>query len=381
MEVFLRISVNIVTGALLGIVFCVAMLRLDRKDAFNRLFFHACRIVLAMLLLESLTCVINGMSAAWIRWTSKAMHAVLFALPPALTYCWFLFAKALTKGGGTRGIRILPIALIPVVINGLVALVSPFFNWMFAIDASGLYHRGPFFFPFMGITYAYLLMGLLHLVKEQAKLRKEEFGIVLLFCLMPILGGVIQALTYGPLLMWGCTACAVVILYVYLQEELIQTDGLTGARSRDSFERSITRMLREGGGESFGIIYMDIDDFKSINDRFGHVEGDEALKKLVDIVKPLLRKSDALARFGGDEFAVWVRVDTPEALHTVVRKIEAALEAYNRTSPKPYPLTCSMGAELFRQNHNMSVEAMLQRVDDLMYEQKRLKAHSVPPNA
>ncbi|HML48534.1 MAG TPA: diguanylate cyclase, partial [Clostridia bacterium] len=368
MEVILRISVNLVTGALLGIVFCVATLRLDHEDAFNRLFFTACRIVLLMLMLESWTCAMNGLSSGWVRWISKAIHVLLFSLPPALTYCWFLFTRALTGAEGTRGIRFLPIPLIPVAINGLAAVLSPFFNWTFVIDGNGYYHRGPFFLFFMGITYAYLLMGLFHLLKDRDKLRRGEFGIVLLFCLLPILGGVVQGLVYGPLLMWGCTACALIILYVYLQEQMIRTDSLTGAWSRGSFEHSVTRMMRGDGGEPFGLIYVDIDDFKSINDKFGHAEGDKALKALVGAIKPLLDKSDAIARLGGDEFAIYVRADGPEGLREMVKRIEAALEQYNRSSSKPYRLLCSIGAEMFCPGLDADVNALLHRVDRLMYE-------------
>ena len=381
MNVMSRISVNLVTASLLGIVLHVAHRRLDHEDMFNRLFLYACGGVLTLLILESLTCILNGEPALWLRWIAKASHVVLFSLPPALTYYWFLFAKVVASNDDTRVLRINKGYLVPIAINFVVAILSPFFNWTFCIDEGGVYHRGPFFLPCAAISYSYLLMGVVYLAKNREKVPKDEFSILFLLSLMPMLGGLYQGLVYGPLTMWGSTACALVAMYLYMQERMIHTDSLTGAWARGSFESSLMRMMRQDSGEPFGMVYIDIDDFKAINDRFGHVEGDAALKTLVSIVKPHLRKTDAIARLGGDEFAIFVRVAGPESLQTVVKKVEKALEEYGHVSEKPYRIQCSIGAEMFRLTSDTDVRSVIQSVDRLMYDRKRGKAQPPQPDA
>lgn len=168
-------------------------------------------------------------------------------------------------------------------------------------------------------------------------------------------------------------ACLFVLSYIDLQEHLLRNDGLTGAGSRTFFECRLSEILRQNNTEPFGMIYLDVDNFKDINDRHGHLAGDEALKALVSVVKSVLRRTDTISRLGGDEFGILVHVESQEDLIIVARKIEQALEAYNRASGKPYRISCSMGVKLFHKSSSLSVKAVLQQVDDLMYHCKKDK--------
>ncbi len=168
-------------------------------------------------------------------------------------------------------------------------------------------------------------------------------------------------------------ACFFVLFYIHLQECLLRTDGLTGACSRMYFECRLSGMLEQNSAENFGIIYLDVDNFKDINDRLGHLAGDEALKTLVFVIKNILRRTDTVSRLGGDEFGILLHVDSQAALETVVRKIEQALGEYNRASGQPYEIACSMGSKLFRKSSALSVEAVLSQVDRLMYDCKKEK--------
>ncbi len=164
-----------------------------------------------------------------------------------------------------------------------------------------------------------------------------------------------------------------VLSYIYLQERLLRNDGLTGACSRTFFESCLSRTLAKNTEEAFGMIYLDVDNFKDINDRYGHLVGDEALKALVSVIKNVLRRTDSISRLGGDEFGILVHVESIADLETVARKIERALEVYNHASGKSYQISCSMGMRLFRKSSNLSVEAVLRQVDYLMYNRKKDK--------
>jgi len=372
-DTFLRVDVNFVSAVLLGIVYYISYRRLDRSDAFNRLFFNGCRIILTMLLFESATCYMNGDTSGRLAYLSNLMHVCLFSLPPVLTYYWFLLAKTLTERASICNMRANRIHLIPVAVNGLAALTSPFFHWIFYIDSTGVYHRGPLFIASLLVSYSYLLAGFLILLRKRKKLLRQEFLFLSLFCLMPMVGGLLQGLFYGPLFMWSCSACGLIIMYLFLQERMVQTDSLTGAWTRNSFEHYVSQMLQTDSGKPFGVIYCDIDDFKAINDRYGHSEGDVAIRTFAETVKQMLRKGDAVARMGGDEFAMLVNVDSGEALEAIADRIESALEQYNRSSGKEYALSCSIGADMFHQKADVRVEDLLRRVDRLMYLSKHVK--------
>lgn len=372
LNTYLRVDVNIFAASLLWIVFYIATHRLDRLDPFNRRYFISCRLILLMLLFEAATCYMNGRNILWLRLVSNAMHLCLFALPPVLTYYWLLFTKTLTERADVWEMKTNPLHLIPIALNAILVLLSPLLHLVFFIDGEGVYHRGPLFPVSMIIAYFYLLTGFLTLMRRRNKLLKQEFQFLLLFSLMPMVAGILQGLFYGPLFMWPASACALVILYLYLQERMVQIDGLTGAWTRNSFEHYVSQLLKNDSGMPFGILYVDIDDFKAINDRCGHVEGDEALKAFSNIVKPILRRGDAFARMGGDEFAILVNVESEENLKSIADRIEAALTHFNKTSGKGYALRCSTGAEMFAQSASLDVGDILRHVDRLMYHNKRI---------
>jgi diguanylate cyclase (GGDEF)-like protein/PAS domain S-box-containing protein len=86
--------------------------------------------------------------------------------------------------------------------------------------------------------------------------------------------------------------------------ELSQRDALTGALNRSGFELAVERHIRSGHGATLGLLYIDLDRFKPVNDRHGHPVGDRLLEQVAQRLSQLVRPVDAVARLGGDEFAI-----------------------------------------------------------------------------
>jgi len=373
MSTYLRIDLNIASIILLGMVFAMAYIRLDHEDGFNRLFFKGCLLILTLTLFEAFTCVVNMQPSPWLRFLSTLMHICLFAIPPLLTYYWYLLADTLTLQGNVRVMKGNILYLIPVVANFLMVVLSPAYQFIFFIDEAGIYHRGPLFIITALISLAYMFLGLVLLIQRRKSLLRQEFLFLFLFCLLPMIGGIIQGLFYGILLMWSCSACALVIMYLYLQERMTQNDTLTGAWTRNSFEHYVSQYLKSDNGQPFGIIYADIDNLKPINDLYGHPEGDIAICSAVKVIKSVLRKGDAIARLGGDEFAIHVNVSSHKDLRAVLQRIDDAILSYNQASGKVYQLSLSFGADLFFGNVACNFDSIIRQVDRLMYDNKRSK--------
>lgn len=370
MKVLMQISGNLVAFILLATVVRVANRRLEKRDQFYKLFIGACRLVLAALFLEALVCVLDGRSSAWVKNLLQILFTMLYMLPPVLAWLWVLLARALTDDG-CQSNRLMSICWFPVSVSLGMALFSAHFHWLFFIDDSNVYHRGPLFPVFLMITAGCLLMGFVVLVRHRSTQLRGDFTLLGSIYLFPLLGGALQVLFCGVLLMWSLTAGSLMIMYMYLQERMIQIDSLTGALTRLSFGQHFSKMTGKCRKEPIGILFLDLDEFKAINDRYGHLEGDAALRAFSEIVRSQLRKSDVFARLGGDEFVIVASVGGQEDLQAIKRKIESALEGYNQTSHKPYRLECSIGSKVF--DNYFRVQAALADVDRLMYEQKQAK--------
>jgi diguanylate cyclase (GGDEF)-like protein len=123
------------------------------------------------------------------------------------------------------------------------------------------------------------------------------------------------------------------------------------------------------------LIMIDVDDFKSVNTRFGHPEGDRVLRELAQILKSTFRASDFVVRYGGDEFVVVLTDTDPTQLDSSLIRLHANVDRWNRRSGLDgWKLRVSCGSTIFR--GTMSVDELLSTSDDKMYRQKEMRAHA-----
>lgn len=158
-------------------------------------------------------------------------------------------------------------------------------------------------------------------------------------------------------------------------ERLAYSDPLTGLANRRHFDvlagREIKRLQREGG--ALTALALDIDHFKSINDRYGHDGGDEVLKSLAGIGRQLLRGTDILARFGGEEFNVLLPGATSEQGLAKAEALREALAdaAVTLSTGEQVYCTVSIGVATLENPDKQQLPALLKRADEALYQAKR----------
>lgn len=149
-------------------------------------------------------------------------------------------------------------------------------------------------------------------------------------------------------------------------EEMAAQDPLTGAANRRYFyellKTEIARSQRYG--ENISIAYIDIDDFKTINDTYGHVTGDELLVKVVSTLRTNMRSADMVARIGGDEFVMLLPQTNVNEAEQALKKMEQRLR--EDVSVNGTPVTFSIGVLTFNECPE-SVEQMIHAADAVMY--------------
>lgn len=185
-----------------------------------------------------------------------------------------------------------------------------------------------------------------------------------------------QILFYGTLMMWSSAAFSLMVIYIFLQQRMMQYDTLTGAWTKASFEHYIDHLInKEKKQDAFGIIFLDLDEFKSINDSFGHLEGDAALKTSVRLIRSCLGRNDIIARFGGDEFVILAQKCGGNSMVDRINLMKYNFKKYNETSEKEYKLKFSCGYEIFDAK-KYNIWQFLNYVDNLMYQDKESKQYA-----
>jgi two-component system, cell cycle response regulator len=149
-----------------------------------------------------------------------------------------------------------------------------------------------------------------------------------------------------------------------------QTDPLTGLLNRRSLQAEVSSRCQTR--ERFGVLFMDLDHFKSVNDRFGHEMGDRVLVAVASVLKTALRPGDVVGRYGGEEFVAVVAGAGPESARLVAERLRRSVEAMMPPKGGPTKMTISIGTTVYdpRQSDERS-EELLHRADMALYAAKR----------
>jgi len=160
--------------------------------------------------------------------------------------------------------------------------------------------------------------------------------------------------------------------------QLATMDELTMISNRRGFESLAVHALGlcRRLAKPAALLFVDLDLFKQINDRFGHAEGDRALLSYAGLLKETFRNSDVLGRLGGDEFAVLATNVGKDELAPALARLREAMDAHNRTSQRGYELRYSVGAVQFDAARHANVAALMAEADALMYAQKQQRSDS-----
>jgi diguanylate cyclase (GGDEF)-like protein len=153
------------------------------------------------------------------------------------------------------------------------------------------------------------------------------------------------------------------------------TDELTGLYNRRRFfvltEQYLKVAIRTKKRSL--LLYIDMDDLKSINDHYGHNEGDRALIDLSNILKKTFRESDIIARIGGDEFVVLLE-STAENDEILITRLSDNIKDHHAKQIRNYRLSISVGVAQFDPDNPISIDDLLSKADALMYAEKRKRA-------
>jgi diguanylate cyclase (GGDEF)-like protein len=164
------------------------------------------------------------------------------------------------------------------------------------------------------------------------------------------------------------------------EREAARTDYLTGAvNSRHFAELAAAEIGRaRRHGHSFSVAYMDVDDFKMVNDCLGHSAGDRLLKSVAETIRREVRSIDVVARLGGDEFAVLMPETGEDAARAAITRLRQRLALSARSNG--WPVTFSIGVATWDEPP-ASFDEMLRRADELMYAAKRQGKNTVRHSA
>ena len=265
---------------------------------------------------------------------------------------------------------------IPVLLVTILLVINLFNGMLFTINENNLYSRGKYIYLFSLIIATYIIVMGANLVycyfkNIDNKKLKEEFKKLLIFTSIPIVSALIQNFNYGITLGQVGLTLSVLLIYLNGQKKDSNIDELTGIYNRRAFNRNVSRLFNSK--KLMFLMLMDANDFKMINDKYGHLEGDKALVAIANILKNAISNTDKdyfLARYGGDEFIIVGEIKSQDDVDELMLQIEEEEKRYNKETKNKYNIKLSIGYSL-RNNEHTSVESLIEAADNKMYARKK----------
>jgi diguanylate cyclase (GGDEF)-like protein len=209
------------------------------------------------------------------------------------------------------------------------------------------------------------------LYNNRKKINQEELFTLSLLSVIPGVLSTIQLFYFVYLTIWNSVAIAVMINYIFIINNRTMVDPLTRLGNRLAYIKYIAS-LRGNGNIVLSVINIDLDNFKTINDLWGHDQGDEVLKAFAGQLKNVFEKG-VLIRWGGDEFIVLLNENRREVLEQYLKTLSDRVNKYNERNDLPYEISFSYGLAIFNNSYR-SVDDLIRHSDKLMYEKKHKKA-------
>lgn len=336
---------------------------------FRRLVFFTA----AMMAIDLIHEYFNGMSGAFNEFMLRFLSVVIFAIPSYLVVLWFNYAYQLIFKKTIARNRNYWLFLIPMFINITLSIASLIYPFYFGINADNTYTRGNIYVISLIFQFFYLLVPIYLVLTNKKRIYGENYYAMIFFVFIPILGGIIQALNFGILIIWPSIAFAIFIGYIFIQSRLIATDHLTGLNNRGAFENYLEHIkTKNRKNEVIAAAIFDLDNLKQFNDKHGHLTGDEVLKTFSQALMNSFHHRTFLARIGGDEFIALKYVKSKADIEPNLNNLSREVNMVNKENELPEDIQYSCGYAIYQADF-ASVKDFIDQVDKNMYLNKDQK--------
>lgn len=366
-------EILVANGAGVLVLIVMQLSRIERRaerHLSDRLFTAMTAITFAALIAESVSFHIDGMPGAAVYVLQYILNGYLFLAASIVGALWVLYVESRIYHSERRFRR----WVIPIIAPyaGIVVLIlCDMFGagLVFSISSDNVYHRGKLFIlPYLFIMADYVVS----IVMARIAVKKDDharFFPVYYFVTPCLLGTAVQSLHYGLATGWFCVAMAFQFIQMHLANQSAYEDELSGLFNRSYYNRVVEQLARSRRKRRIAGVMMDIDGFKSINDRFGHSVGDDAIRALGRVLTKAAAENTMAFRYAGDEFILLCTDAKEGESERITESIETELERFNESSGKPYRLRLAVGS-VTADTADFDPDVFLSQMDRNMYADK-----------
>lgn len=319
---------------------------------------------------DTLVFWIDGQNFLGARVINYAGNIIYYILKVVIAYCWPLFIEFKITSSYDKVKKLATILAIPMIACSLLILITPLNGIVFSINEDNVYTRtGVWFIIPNLLLFIYVILGTIKVYINREKKDKYLLIPAILFIVPVTLSIIVQVFNYGISLTFIGIAIGLTGVYLSTQNESVYMDQLCCVYNRRYYNDYVRPFCNSRKKNDFLVgILMDMDNFKQINDKYGHYAGDKALQLFGSVLHKHINDIGFAVRYGGDEF-ILITKQSEVSADDVVANIIKEIDEINATGINEFHLSFSYGIANLNSDTNM--DEFFRAMDASMYEMKR----------
>lgn len=358
------------TGAFLVLFLLLYRIQIAQTNQFDEKAYNFMLIVTFIATInETLSFIIDARPGFIFHILQYISNTISSASSGIIGYCWCLFVEYHIHRNFERIKKKSRILAIPLIIATILIIINLLGTGIiFDISKENVYTRGPMNFILYIFVFVYYIESIYTVHKAKYDSILVEFFPIYYFIIPCMIGTMIQGFFFGVSTIWLCVAIAFILVYIENQISVSFIDDLSGLYNRKYMNHYLNKLQSDKNRHVYGFL-LDINEFKAINDTYGHLTGDRALIKFGKILQHSIDKDSVAIRMGGDEFVIFAKLKSDEEALALKKQIKYNVRQFNIKSKEPFHLSFSIGIAKF---NGKNTDAFLSAMDDSMYEAKNM---------
>lgn len=365
-----NLEISIFEFIVMTIVLYNQIMYIPQNSKYKRVVVELSTSLSLMIFCNGVLSCVNGTNFFGSYYINYVFTVIYFLLNGLVPLLWFKYMYIFYDTSPKKSIS--QITAIPYLLYLILIFINCFTDILFSINSNNQYQREDGFWLVVILNMTYILASVVVIILAITRNRgfRSEGKHILLGMLLVALGIVLQLYFWEDSFILLTFLLFMLIVFLRFQNLEMLVDPLTGLGNRRRMQLYIDKLSRKRKGE-FSAIVFDIDDFKDINDLYGHIYGDRVLIVISKILeKSAGNKKITCIRYGGDEFIV---ITPKEEVNEFIAKFKKLLSEFNDHKEFPSKIDVSIGVSEFTVNSEINMEYIINTADKLMYEKKKLK--------
>lgn len=337
-----NIAAESISLVMLGIIWVYSRRGSHLPTLKNRIFQGCLMVTFGAMLTNILSTIMIYQCDQVPMWMTWTVTTVYYVLTPLMGLAYFLYTVSViyTENGQLK--KVIGVGIIPGVIYVLLVIANPFTKQLFDINLSDGYVRGDWVAATYLVFYAYCLASIIVTVWNYKRIDRKIYHILAAFPILAVVVIVVQQIYPNIILSGSAATCALMIIYLHLQNKQISMDYLTNVPNRQELLNMLELMISKTPDRRFVLVVVSLRDFRQVNNTCGQQMGDEFLKEFCRFLSSV-GPAGNIYRFSGDEFALLFTREGEKQIRQCIDQINQRMQQPWQMEDYRFHMSCVTG--------------------------------------